>query len=112
VVLRRLAIFAGGFSLETASAVAAIDEIAASDDGRYAGILRSLTGVQLLILDDWGLEPLDSGARRDLYEILLARTTSALRLAASTPAERVYVMINARCCRDVCWNLLARSPMG
>jgi hypothetical protein len=33
-------------------------------------LLRSLTGVQLLTLDDWGLEPLDAGARRDLYEIL------------------------------------------
>jgi DNA replication protein DnaC len=28
---------------------------------------------QLLILDDWGLEPLDGGARRDLYEILEER---------------------------------------
>src|SRR5437016_8755835 len=35
--------------------------------------LRSLTGVHLLILDDWGLEPLDAGARRDLYEILEER---------------------------------------
>ena len=26
----------------------------ARGDGRYARILRSLTGVQLLILDDWG----------------------------------------------------------
>jgi DNA replication protein DnaC len=41
----------------------------ARGDGRYARILRGLTGVQLLILDDWGLEPLDAGARRDLYEI-------------------------------------------
>jgi hypothetical protein len=24
-------------------------------------------------VDDWGLEPLDSGARRDLYEILEER---------------------------------------
>jgi hypothetical protein len=30
----------------------------ARGDGRYARILRGLTGVQLLILDDWGLEPL------------------------------------------------------
>ena len=45
----------------------------ACGDGRYARILRSLTGVQLLILDDWGLEPLDAGARRDLYEILEER---------------------------------------
>jgi DNA replication protein DnaC len=30
-------------------------------------------GVQLLSLDDWALEPLDAGARRDLYEILEER---------------------------------------
>ena len=41
----------------------------ARGDGRYARILRDLAGVQLLILDDWGLEPLDAGARHDLYEI-------------------------------------------
>ena len=35
--------------------------------------MRSLNGAQLLILDDWGLEPLDGGARRDLYEILEER---------------------------------------
>ena len=45
----------------------------ARGDGRYARIMRSLSGVQLLILDDWGLEPLDAGARRDLYEILEER---------------------------------------
>jgi DNA replication protein DnaC len=45
----------------------------ARGDGRYARILRSLVGVQLLILDDWGLEPLDAGGRHDLYEILEER---------------------------------------
>ena len=45
----------------------------AGGDGRYTRILRSLTGVQLLILDDWGLEPLDASARHDLYEILAER---------------------------------------
>ena len=45
----------------------------ARGDGRYARIMRSLNGAQLLILDDWGLEPLDAGARRDLYEILEER---------------------------------------
>jgi DNA replication protein DnaC len=29
----------------------------------YARIQRALGGVQLLILDDWGLEPLDAPAR-------------------------------------------------
>jgi DNA replication protein DnaC len=37
----------------------------ARGDGRYARIQRALGGVQLLILDDWGLEPLDAAAHRD-----------------------------------------------
>jgi DNA replication protein DnaC len=35
--------------------------------------MRSLNGAEFLILDDWGLDPLDAGARRDLYEILEER---------------------------------------
>lgn len=45
----------------------------ARGDGRYARLLRALGGVQLLILDDWGLEPLDAAARHDLVEILAER---------------------------------------
>ena len=49
------------------------DGTLARGDGRYARILRALGGVQLLILDDWGLEPLDAAARHDLLEILEER---------------------------------------
>jgi DNA replication protein DnaC len=45
----------------------------ARGDGRYARIQRALGGVQLLILDAWGLEPLDTAARHDLLEILEER---------------------------------------
>jgi IstB-like ATP binding protein len=45
----------------------------ARGDGRYARIQRALGGVQLLILDDWGLQPLDAAARHDLLEILEER---------------------------------------
>jgi DNA replication protein DnaC len=45
----------------------------ARGDGRYSRIQRALGGVQLLILDDWGLEPLDAAARHDLLEILEER---------------------------------------
>jgi DNA replication protein DnaC len=44
----------------------------ARGDGHYAR-LQALGGVQLLILDDWGLEPLDASARHDLREILEER---------------------------------------
>ena len=45
----------------------------ARGDGRYARLLAKLGSVQLLILDDWGLEPLDAQARHDLLEILEER---------------------------------------
>ncbi len=46
------------------------DLVLARGDGRYPRLIRALGGVQLLILDDWGLEPLDAQARHDLLEIL------------------------------------------
>src|SRR3954449_2618579 len=49
------------------------DLAVARGDGRYARLLRALGGVQLLILDDWGLEPLDDQARHALLEILEER---------------------------------------
>jgi len=36
----------------------------ARGDGRYPRLMRALGGVKLLILDDWGLEPLGSEQRR------------------------------------------------
>ena len=45
----------------------------ARGDGRHERFLRKLGSVQLLILDDWGLEPLDALARHDLLEILEER---------------------------------------
>jgi DNA replication protein DnaC len=46
------------------------DLVLARGDGRYQRLFRALAGVQLLILDDWGLDPLDPAARHDLLEIL------------------------------------------
>lgn len=45
----------------------------ARGDGRYARLMRTLSRVQLLVLDDWGLKPLDAGARHDFLEILEER---------------------------------------
>jgi DNA replication protein DnaC len=41
----------------------------AHGDGRYPRLMRALGGVKLLILDDWGLEPLGAEQRHDLLEI-------------------------------------------
>jgi DNA replication protein DnaC len=45
----------------------------ARGDGRHARLLRTLGRADLLILDDFGLAPLDAEARQDLLEILEER---------------------------------------
>jgi DNA replication protein DnaC len=45
----------------------------ARGDGRYRRLLRTLGRVELLVLDDFGLEPLDTAARHDLLEIVEER---------------------------------------
>jgi DNA replication protein DnaC len=42
----------------------------ARGDGRYARLLKTLSRVELLILDDWGLAPLSGEQRRDLLEVV------------------------------------------
>jgi len=48
----------------------------ARGDGRYARLMRALGGVKLLILDDWGLEPLTAEQRHDLLEIVRFQWTA------------------------------------
>jgi DNA replication protein DnaC len=66
----------------------------ARGDGRYARIMRNLNGAQLLILDDWGLDPLDAGARRDLYEILEERYgRRSTILTSQVPVDKWHEVI-------------------
>src|SRR6266700_1219232 len=47
-----------------------------------------------LVLDDWGLEPLDAGARRDLYEILEERDgRRSTILTSQIPVEKWHAFI-------------------
>lgn len=66
----------------------------ARGDGRYARILKTLNRVELLILDDWGLEPLDAGARHDLLEILEERHGRRSTLITSQiPVDKWHSLI-------------------
>ena len=66
----------------------------ARGDGRHARIMRSLNSPQLLILDDWGLDPLDGGARRDLYEILEERyARRSTLLTSQIPVDKWHQVI-------------------
>jgi DNA replication protein DnaC len=66
----------------------------ARGDGRHPRILRALGRVDLLILDDWGLEPLDAAARHDLLEILEDRYGRRSTIVTSQlPVDQWHAMI-------------------
>jgi DNA replication protein DnaC len=66
----------------------------ARGDGRHPRLLRNLGRTELLILDDWGLEPLDAAARHDLLEILEERYGRRSTMVTSQlPIERWHEII-------------------
>lgn len=72
-----------------------IDDLSlAKGDGRIAARMKSLGRVDLLILDDWGLEPLDGNARHHLLEILEDRYGRRSTLVTSQlPVARWFDLI-------------------
>lgn len=66
----------------------------AKADGTYQAALKSLAKLPLLILDDWGLEPLKSSQRNDLMEIMDDRHgASSTILISQLPTEEWYQAI-------------------
>ncbi len=63
-------------------------------DGSYARLLQRLTRTDLLVIDDWGLAPLQEHERRDLLEIVEDRHQAASTLVASQlPVKAWYEAI-------------------
>ena len=66
----------------------------ARGDGRYARLMRQLARVNLLILDDWGPEPLNAEQRRDLLEIVEDRyNCGSMVITSQVPVERWYEIV-------------------
>lgn len=66
----------------------------ARGDGRYAKLLQSLARVELLVLDDWGPEPLTAEQQRDLLEIVEDRyDTRSIMITSQVPVARWYEII-------------------
>jgi DNA replication protein DnaC len=66
----------------------------AQADGSYRKLIHKLSSAELLILDDWGLEPLNPKQRSDLLELVDARYDGRSTLIASQlPIENWYDMI-------------------
>jgi DNA replication protein DnaC len=66
----------------------------AHGDARYARLLRSLSRVKLLILDDWGPEALTAAQARDLLEIVEDRyDKGSLIITSQVPVDRWHDLI-------------------
>ena len=66
----------------------------ARGDGRYAKLLRALSRVDLLVLDDWGPEQLSADQRRDLLEIVEDRYDArSILITSQLPLDRWYEII-------------------
>jgi DNA replication protein DnaC len=66
----------------------------ARNDGRYTRLLRAIARLDLLILDDWGPEPLDADQRRDLLEIVEDRYEArSIIVTSQLPVDRWHEMI-------------------
>jgi DNA replication protein DnaC len=66
----------------------------ARNDGRYGRMLRAFARVKLLILDDWGPEPLTGQQQRDLLEIVEDRyDTGSLLITSQLPVDKWYDII-------------------
>lgn len=63
-------------------------------DGSYSKALQSLSRLDLLILDDWGLEPLKAPHRNDLMEIMDDRHGStSTAIISQLPTDQWYQSI-------------------
>ena len=75
-----------GFTVVYRRASRLYDELAqARADGTYLTVLRRLAKAQLLVLNDFGLEPLGAAERKGLLEILEDRYNVAATLVTSQP---------------------------
>src|ERR1700688_1763144 len=70
------------------------DLATARGEGRLARLMRSLERTRLLIIDDWGPEPLNAEQRRDLLEIVDDRErTGSLLMTSQVPIARWHDII-------------------
>lgn len=66
----------------------------AKADGTYTKLLKTLAHFDLLIIDDWGLEPLKAATRNDLMEIMDDRHEHASTIMSSQlPIDQWYQAI-------------------
>lgn len=84
----------------------------AQADGSYRKLITKLSQAALLILDDWGLEPLNQEQRSDLLELIDLRYESKSTIISSQlPIEHWFQMIGESTFADAILDRLLHSSV-
>ena len=79
-------------------------------DGSYTSLMRRLEKTDLLVIDDWGMYPLDGEAARDTFEILECRTSrGSVIVVSQVPVDAWYDIIPAPTIADAILDRLAHN---
>jgi DNA replication protein DnaC len=82
----------------------------ARGDGSYPALLTRLEKTDLLVIDDWGMYPLDADSARDIFEILEDRVHRGSTLIVSQiPIENWYDIIAAPTIADAILDRLVHN---
>jgi len=84
----------------------------AQAEGSYRKLVNKITTINLLIIDDWGLEPLNAQQRSDLLEVIDARyDTQSTLVTSQLPVEHWYDMIGESTHADAILDRLIHHPI-
>ncbi|MHB1516605.1 MAG: IS21-like element helper ATPase IstB [Acidiferrobacteraceae bacterium] len=63
-------------------------------DGSFGKLLTQLARTDVLLLDDWGMTPLDQAGRHDLLEVIDDRSTRSTIITSQLPIEHWHAWLN------------------
>lgn len=63
-------------------------------DGSFGKLLTQLARTDVLLLDDWGMTPLDQAGRHDLLEVIDDRSTRSTIITSQLPIKHWHAWLN------------------
>ncbi len=82
----------------------------ARGDGSHPSLMRRLERTSLLVLDDWGLYPLEPEGMRDLFDVLEDRSQAgALLIVSQIPVAHWYDLFSVPTLADAILDRLVHS---
>jgi len=79
-------------------------------DGSYLDVLASLARVDVLVIDDWGISPLDGEQRRDFLELVEDRYgTRSLLMTSQLPVDQWFDVIGDATIADAIMDRIIHS---